>query len=187
MDKIDKRIVQTRQKALKSAQEIFLADGIGRVTHLAVSAHSGIGRKTIYRHWPKVNDLLSDALAGASFPPSPDTGALSEDLVQHLLALKEALENGPLAYILHALNERARSDPEMKAVRDRLTKKGCNGIIHLLDRAKDRGELSRTVISIEAAAKLEGAIFYFALIRNEPISKELIVSSVAEFIERNSP
>jgi len=186
MEKTDRRIIRTREKVLQSAECLFVQKGISSVTHLAVSEHSGVGRKTIYRHWPTVNALLSDTLANASFPPSPDTGNLSEDLMEHLEALRQALEVGPLGYILHALNERAHTDPDMKEIRDRLTRNGCKGIIDLLKRSVKRGELTPPENYTEAAARLEGPIFYYALVRNQAVPNGLISASVAHFVKQHT-
>lgn len=187
MTDTDRRILKTRERVHHSAQTLLMSKGIGSVTHLGVAEHSGVGRKTIYRHWPTVNDLLLDVLAGASFPPTPDTGTVLTDLTQHLEALKAALEDGPLAYILNAINERAHTDPDMRALRDRLTDEGCSGIIVLLERAKSRGDLVLVGRVEEVAAELEGPLFYWALVKNKPIPDDLVTSIIDRFSDRYNP
>src|ERR671934_2975923 len=58
----DPRVLRSRQAALSAVQEILAEHGWTGVTHVAVAARSGVGRTTLYRHWPDVRALLFDAI-----------------------------------------------------------------------------------------------------------------------------
>jgi AcrR family transcriptional regulator len=177
----DPRIVRTRDTALRSAGTLLLKDGIASVTHVNVAEHSGVARKTLYRHWPTSDDLLYDTFSEANFPQAARTGDLRTDLLAHLEALRRALVDGPLAYVIHALNERAAHDPAIAQLRDRLTQEGCAPIRRILADAVRTGQLKRLDIE-EAASLIEGPLFYRTLVRNEAVTRRTITKLVDEFL-----
>jgi AcrR family transcriptional regulator len=177
----DPRVIRTRAVAIGAARTLLIERGIGEVTHLNVAASSGLGRKTIYRHWPTKHDLLYDTFSSASFPNGVQTGDTKSDLVRHLDALRAALVHGPLKYLIHALNEKAASDPEIADLRDRLTTAGCEPIREILRQGIRSGQLPQLDVE-EAASLLEGPIFYRTLVRNETVSKRTVVKLVDRFL-----
>jgi AcrR family transcriptional regulator len=177
----DPRVVRTRETALNSARTLLIQGGIASVTHLQVAEHSGVGRKTLYRHWPTSADLLYDTFSSANFPQANRTGDLRTDLLAHLEALRQALVFGPLAYLIHALNESAANDPEIAQLRDRLTHEGCEPIRIVLRRAVRLKLLPRIDIE-EAASQLEGPLFYRSLVRNEAVSARTVRKTVDHFL-----
>jgi AcrR family transcriptional regulator len=178
---VDPRVTRTRDLALNSARSLLLSGGIASVTHLLVAEHSGLGRKTLYRHWPTASDLMYETFASANFPQSERTGELRADLVAHLEALRRALVDGPLVYLVHALNEKAAHDPEIASLRDRLTSEGCEPIRVILRAAVKTKELPRIDIE-EAASQLEGPLFYRTLVRNEVVPPRVITRIVDHFL-----
>ncbi|MGI9570442.1 MAG: TetR/AcrR family transcriptional regulator, partial [Desulfobulbia bacterium] len=61
--KIDPRAQRTKSKALAVAWDILLKEGADAVTHLRIAQQTGIGRNTLYRHWPKRENILIEAIA----------------------------------------------------------------------------------------------------------------------------
>src|SRR3954451_18071153 len=59
----DPRARRSRAAALTAATELLVEGGPERVTHAAVAVRAGVGRATVYRHWPDQQSLLFDALA----------------------------------------------------------------------------------------------------------------------------
>jgi AcrR family transcriptional regulator len=181
---VDPRVLRSTEAALGAARSLLVTKGIAAVTHLNVAAASGVGRKTMYRHWPTVEALLYDTFSSANFPHAPITGNLRIDLIAHLEALRRALVDGPLKYLIHALNECASRDHEIAALRDRLTDEGCEPVRAILRAAIRDGTLPRRLDVEAAAAQLEGPLFYRTLVRNEPLTKRSTVSVVTEFLQR---
>ncbi|HYA68777.1 MAG TPA: helix-turn-helix domain-containing protein, partial [Acidimicrobiales bacterium] len=54
---------RTRQAVLAAASAILEEQGWEAVTHVAVSERSGVGRTTLYRHWPDATALLIEVIA----------------------------------------------------------------------------------------------------------------------------
>jgi AcrR family transcriptional regulator len=162
--RVDPRVERTRAQVLATARELFLTDGLAALTHLEVSRRSGVGRRTLYRHWPTTDDLVHDTLASANFPRGERIGDLDADLRAHLRALRRALVDGPLAFVIHALGERATIRPELRYARDRLVTEGCAPIREILRDAIADGTLPADLDVEAAAARLEGPLFYRALV-----------------------
>ncbi|MFN3218359.1 MAG: TetR/AcrR family transcriptional regulator [Acidimicrobiales bacterium] len=184
-ERVDPRALKTRERALGAARDAFLAEGFDALTHLELARRSGIGRKTLYRHWPTVEDLVHATLDSLNFPRPPHTGELRRDLTAHLLALREALTEGPLAFVIHALAERSTIDPTLRPVRRRLIEEGCAPIRTILRTAADSGRLPPDLDVEQAASELEGPIFYRALVHDEPIPAGSVERAIDSFLDEH--
>lgn len=131
--------------------------------------------------WPTRGDLLYDTFSTANFPQARRVGDLRTDLLAHLEALRRALVDGPLAYLIHALNETAAHDPEIAELRDRLTKEGCEPIRRILADAIREGRLARLDID-HSASLIEGPLFYRTLVRHEAVPRRMVVTLVDHFL-----
>ncbi|MDO5758605.1 MAG: TetR/AcrR family transcriptional regulator [Rhodobacterales bacterium] len=110
-----------RRKALSAAQTILAEQGFGHVTIEAVSARSGVGKPTIYRHWSNAGELVLEALM-TEFPQNASAakGGLIDSLRAHLRRLVATFAATRGRQIAMAL---AASDPESemaKAFRHRV-------------------------------------------------------------------
>jgi AcrR family transcriptional regulator len=56
---VDPRVVRTRLAVLEAATMLLRTEGPGAVTHARVAEAAGVGRATIYRHWPDQGDQPS--------------------------------------------------------------------------------------------------------------------------------
>ncbi|GAA3803074.1 TetR/AcrR family transcriptional regulator [Cellulomonas soli] len=65
---MDPRLARTREAALTAATDLLAEYGMTALTHQNVAARAGLGRATVYRHWPTTVDLLLD-LHAAHRPP----------------------------------------------------------------------------------------------------------------------
>ena len=99
----------TRDRALTAARAAILEIGPSRTTMVEVSRRSGVGRTTLYRHWPDVSalvaDLLTRELTGVVERIGPD---LLEGAVH---------DAGELARLLCAMADEVRTDPLLDALR----------------------------------------------------------------------
>lgn len=176
---MDARITRTRGVVLDAARSVLLAEGLTAVTPTRVAEVSGVARRTIYRHWPSPDDLLHDALAGASFPTYQRTGDLATDLHAHLGQLRAALTHGPLAYILHALGERAAIDATLASLRARLIDSGCAPLRDLLAEHGAHGALRD-----ELVLELEGPLFSASLVHGTAVTDDHLSRLVQRTVAR---
>ncbi|GAA2590077.1 TetR/AcrR family transcriptional regulator [Winogradskya consettensis] len=67
-DSSDPRATRSRQAILSAARELLLDQGPAGVTHQRVAQQAGVGRATVYRHWPQAEQLLLDVMDLAGLP-----------------------------------------------------------------------------------------------------------------------
>lgn len=99
----------TRDRALTAARAAILEIGPGRTTMVEVSRRSGVGRTTLYRHWPDISALVADLL-------TRELTAVVERVGPELRegAVHAADE---LARLLCAMADEVRTDPLLDALR----------------------------------------------------------------------
>jgi AcrR family transcriptional regulator len=94
----------TRDRALTAARAAILEIGPSRTTMVEVSRRSGVGRTTLYRHWPDISalvaDLLTRELTGVVERVGPDLleGAVhdADELARLLCAMADEVRTEPL-------------------------------------------------------------------------------------------
>jgi AcrR family transcriptional regulator len=64
----DPRAIRSRTRIVAAARELLRGSGPESVTFAAVAERSGVGRATVYRHWPSVDALLDEVLDEYSLP-----------------------------------------------------------------------------------------------------------------------
>lgn len=179
---VDPRVVRTVDAVLTAARGLMVEAGLEAVTHQRVAQRAGVGRRTMYRHWPSRSELLHDALSGTSFPTHEPTGDLRADVRAHLEQLRDALVHGSLAFVVLALGERSAVDPEFAELRTRLVDAGCAPLRGVLRSAAERGELPGADVE-QLVAELEGPLFYLVCVRGETPPDALLDALVARVAE----
>lgn len=100
----------TRDRALDAAHASILEIGTERTTMIEVSRRSGVGRTTLYRHWPDITALSADLLTREL------TAAVTR--VDPALADPAAPRDADqLADQLCAIADQIRTDPLLDAMR----------------------------------------------------------------------
>ena len=78
----DRRVLRTRQAVIEAAQRLLFDGGPNALTYSALAAEAGVGRATLYRHWPTIADLWSEITSLVAERPSIEfTGNLRDDLI----------------------------------------------------------------------------------------------------------
>jgi AcrR family transcriptional regulator len=81
----DPRIERSRRVILEAVLEELGAVGYGSLTIEGVAARAGVGKSTIYRHWPGKLALVEDAFRTLKAQALiPDTGSLRDRMVAFL-------------------------------------------------------------------------------------------------------
>ena len=73
-DRVDPRVERSRMVILEAAVEELAEVGYGGVTIESVAARAGVGKSTIYRHWPDKLALIADAFETFHVQMVPDLG-----------------------------------------------------------------------------------------------------------------
>lgn len=159
----------------------LLADeGAASVTHQRVSEVSGVGRATMYRHWPTAADLLYDVL-GEVDPPllRPGDGPLIEWLRTELR--RAATEMGQPAAIqfVSVLVARASLDPGAAELRRRILDHNVMNLATAVARAAERGEIVGDPDPHELTALLLGPILFRVVIEGRPAKGPFVDDVIA--------
>ena len=63
---LDPRVQRSREAVFEAAHRLMHEGGPSAVTYSALSDASGVGRATLYRHWPTIDDLWAEMMEMAS-------------------------------------------------------------------------------------------------------------------------
>jgi AcrR family transcriptional regulator len=178
----DPRVVRSRQAALSAVQELLAEEGWTGVTHVAVAARSGVGRTTLYRHWPDLASLIHDAIVQRiGQVRTARTEDLRADLISELNGLRRLLHDPASERTMRAVLERAPFDPAFASLKESFYRSGSAGFRAILESATTRGELQPDTDISLAIDQLAGPLMYrrlFAGLDIEEKYAEAIVDSV---------
>ena len=155
---LDPRIARSRQAMIEAAVRLLQRGGVEAVTHQTVAAEAGVGRATVYRHWPRVSDLLIDALADGAPVVDFGEGDLRTRLL-HELGMRLAEINSPIAMMLvGVLVGRSEHDDEVRALRGQVFGRVVDAIAGVIAAAVEEGQLEAEAPSRELALMILGAL-----------------------------
>jgi AcrR family transcriptional regulator len=176
----DPRFLRSREAILDAARELLLAQGPAAVTHQQIATHAGIGRATVYRHWPRTDQLLAEAMATVPMaffdvPQRP----LRAWLVGELTAIARQLEHHDVLAVSTTLANAAVWDAAMDDRRAGFAAALTERLAAALAEAQRVGELELRVDPGTAAALTVGPVYYRATIEHSATDPETIEHCVA--------
>jgi AcrR family transcriptional regulator len=181
----DPRFQRSRESIITSARELLLHRGPAAVTHALIAEHSGISRATVYRHWPRTDQLLAEAMATVPLPFF--TGATSpyrDWLTRELTAIARELDLHDVRAVASTLANGSLWDPEMDVRRAGFAALLSDRLASALVEAEQTGEVSlHEPVGIVAATTI-GPLYYRATIEHAASDASLIehcVNSVGEW------
>jgi AcrR family transcriptional regulator len=169
-DRIDPRIERSRAVILEAAVQELAEAGYGGVTIESVAARAGVGKSTIYRHWPDKLDLIADAFETFHEQMVPDLGDRSaRECIELLLGhVAEVVVDSTFSRCIPALIEGAERDPRVRAFHHRYSATRRQVLIDEISRGIRRGEFRSDLDPELATAALLGTLFYRRLMTGEP-------------------
>jgi AcrR family transcriptional regulator len=184
----DPRAVRSRAAAIAAAQELMAEHGWSAVTHVAVATRSGVGRTTLYRHWPNATSLIHDAIADRmSLVRTERTGELRTDLVSELNGLRLLLHEPVTERGMRACIERAGVDAAFTELKESLYRAGTAGFRAILRGATERGELPAGLNLDLAIDHLAGPLFFRRLLAGRTFDGEYVAGVVEAFLHGHAP
>ena len=156
---------------LRAAVEELADVGYGGVTIESIAARAGVGKSTIYRHWPDKLELIADALETFHEQMVPDLGIRSvrESVALLLRHVAEVVVDSTFSRCIPALIEGAERDPRVREFHHRYSAERRQALIDLIALGIDAGEVSPEVDPELATTALLGAIFYRRLMTGAPL------------------
>jgi AcrR family transcriptional regulator len=168
---LDVRVRRSRATVLGVAAELLLERGFAGVSVDEITRRSGVAKTTIYRHWPTRGDLLRDACSSIGTPLEiPDTGSFEGDVTSLLTSLAHLLRSEKWTSVLPSVIDAAERDPDIAAVYSRLQEGYSAPLQSIIQRAMQRGELSKTTDAALLVAALTGPLFYRRWFSREPLT-----------------
>lgn len=157
---------------LRAAVEELADVGYGRVTVESIAARAGVGKSTIYRHWPDKLALIADALETFHEQMVPRMDDLSaRDAIALLLRhVAEVVVDSTFSRCIPALIEGAERDARVRTFHHRYSAERRQAIVDLVGRGIEDGEIGSETDPELATTALLGAIFYRRLMTAQPFS-----------------
>lgn len=175
----DPRFLRSREAIVNAARELLLQHGPGAVTHVQVAELAGVGRATVYRHWPRSDVLLADAMATVPMPFFTAPTAPTKDwLRRELTVIARELELDDVRAVATTLANAALWDKDLDTRRAGLAQMLGERLATALDEAQARGELDPHVDRQSAAALTLGPLYYRSTIEHAPIDDNLIDATI---------
>ncbi len=183
-DAVDPRVARTRDAVVAAVRDLVRTAGIEAVTHQRVAEAAGVGRASVYRHWPDRTHLLLDALADLPADPSerPPSGDPVADVVAELTRLQRILNDSPFVPQLAALLSQAEADGEVLALQQRLLTQGTARLRAAVELGVRHGCFPAGVDPGTVVALVAGPLFYRRLLAKEPITDELVTTVVERLV-----
>lgn len=171
----DPRAARSRVAMLAAAREILQREGPGAVTLQRVAQLAGVGRATAYRHWPKSEQLLLEAMAGVEMPFFREPAIpVRPWLHDQLCALAGELRMPVVAATAGILIQGSLWDPEIAKRRDAFVGTLTDQLRPALDLAVATAELDTRWNAHDAAALLVGPILFRATLQAGDIAPDLV-------------
>jgi AcrR family transcriptional regulator len=172
----DPRAARSREAILCAARLLLEREGPESVTHQRVAREAGVGRATVYRHWPDPGQLLHDLINEAELPFFKDPmSPVRPWLRRELQWVARELASPAMAGVAVTLMHRARWDHATAERREHLMTLLTDRISAALDLAAAGGELAdEPAEPAVVAAMLLGPMLFRRLMQDQPVSPGLI-------------
>ena len=169
---IDPRIERSRQVILAAALAELGAAGYGGFAIESVAARAGVGKSTIYRHWPDKLALIADAFRQLQDERDPEleTGTPREKLARILRHVADVVVDSPFGTCLPAMIEAAERDPALRRFHHRFQAEARKPTVALIAAGIASGDFPADRDPELATQALLGAIFFRRLMTATPFT-----------------
>jgi len=160
---VDPRLDATRNLSLEAALVLLQENGVLAVTHAAISAKTGISRSTLYRHWPKLEDLRNAAFARAAkadLDERPINGPLKTDLMWMIGHLMKVLNDAPWGKVAPQIIGMAATEDQTRELMRKWIDDRSADVAAVFEAARVRGELDEDA-PVQQMIEMAIAIPYF--------------------------
>lgn len=166
---------------LTAAIDVLAEVGYERMTVDMVAARAKAGKATLYRRWPSKADLVLDAVAcmgAARSRPLPDTGSLRGDLVALLSPRTVQDADHKLKVMLGLASVIAHSPELAESIREVFLEPRARVTRALLERAKERGEISPACDVALLSHVSSSMVISRAMLEHRPVDRDFLLSVI---------
>ena len=167
---VDPRITRSRQVILLAALDELGEAGYGAFAIELVAARAGVGKSTIYRHWPDKVALIAAAFETLHEERAPDivSGSPRVRLERILRHVAEVLGDSTFSACMPALIEGAERDRDLRKFHHRFQTETRRPLIAVIAEGVAAGDFPRHIDPELAAVALLGALFMRRLMTSAP-------------------
>jgi AcrR family transcriptional regulator len=170
----DERIsARTRAAVHEALRSLFAEEGPAALTHQRVAQRADVGRATIYRHWPRPVDLVTEALTVIDQPvfrsrEGPLRAWLGGELTRFAAELAEPAATQFLATVIGTADQvQAVAD-----LRNDLLRRISAVLGSGLARAEATGEIGKRIDPDELLARLLGPVIFRVAIQQLAVDRD---------------
>lgn len=177
------QVARSRAAAIDAARELLGAGGWDAVTHVTVAQRSGVGRTTIYRHWPTAEQLLHDALREAcAVRHATPGGDLRADMIEELDVLRAQLAEPATERSMLTVMDRASIDGDFAELSSEVQRGWSAALRTILRTGRERGELDAGLKLSRGVAALLGPLTYQQLVARRAPGRGFVERLVDDFL-----
>jgi TetR/AcrR family transcriptional regulator, regulator of autoinduction and epiphytic fitness len=166
---LDPRVERSRRVILGAALDLLGEVGCGAMTMEAVAARAGVGKSTVYRHWPGKLELIEDAISTLKTSVRlPTEGSVRERVTALLRQVATGMADSAWSTCLPAIIDAAERDPEVLAIHRRIALERRQLLVDLLAEGVVSGEVAADLDLHVLAECLIGPIVIRRLLLHEP-------------------
>jgi AcrR family transcriptional regulator len=182
--RVDPRVDRTREAVLRAVRELLVEEGWDSVTQNQVARRSGVGRTTVYRHWPDRTELVREAMDFELSVTRDVTlsGELRTDLITALEAIRFEMIEREGSKFLIAMVARSEWDGAVQAVKKDLVDRAVVGLRGVLVAAVARGDLVADLDLDRSISQLVGPMVMHRLVTDLPLRPDMVTHLVDDFI-----
>jgi TetR/AcrR family transcriptional regulator, regulator of autoinduction and epiphytic fitness len=166
----DPRIERSRRVILQAVLDELCEVGYGALTIEGVAHRAGVGKATIYRHWPGKLALVEDAFRTLKASVViPEDGTIRDRVLATLEQIAALVQDSTYSACMPALIDAAERDPNVREFHRRFSSERRAELVDVLQDAVDRGELPPTTNAEVLADALVAPIILRRLTLAQPI------------------
>ncbi|ASR03107.1 TetR/AcrR family transcriptional regulator [Gordonia rubripertincta] len=181
----DPRVSRTQARVRDAIRELFEEQGAASLTHQRVAQRSGVGRATIYRHWPQTVDLLFEALTTIEEPIlRPGRGPLRSWLRREMRKLSGDLGAPVGLQALVAILNSAH-DQRIADLRDDLVRKTVQTLASMLRRHADTAAVDPELMMVRLVGPLIVQVSLMRGSADDEFIDQIIDSALSPYQDRS--
>jgi AcrR family transcriptional regulator len=171
---LDPRVERSRRVILEAVLDELGEVGYGALTIEAVAARAGVGKSTIYRHWPGKLELVEDAFRTLKASVEiPEEGSLRDRVVAVIEQVACLVAQSTYSACMPALIDAAERDPKVRDFHCRFSAERRASLVGLLREGIEAGEIPATADPELLADALVGPILLRRLMLGQTVGPEV--------------
>jgi len=180
---VDPRVERSRRVILEAVLDELGELGYGPMTIEGVAARAGVGKSTIYRHWPGKLELVEDAFRTLKAAVTvPESGSFRERVVGLVQQVAMLVAESTYSACMPALIDAAERDPKVRDFHNRFSAERRTVLVDLLRSGVENGDLPGRSDPELLADALVGPIVLRRLMMAEPYDPALVPSLVDQVL-----